>query len=106
MIITEQITNNVNKLDAEIFDLYVQQAYTLGISHMLLCFIILMCIVYVTRKLKDKTEDQHYFYPMLITLVVAVIFGGLVIINMVPEIFTCLFNPEYWALQQILEDLK
>lgn len=93
-----------------VFEILIRQAYVTGVTYLLL-YIIGAILIYHAIKLWSKVailpesdEADVVFVKALITTIIG---SGLMICFMatIKETMTCLINPEFWALNYILDKL-
>ena len=102
----QQITGNLNMTDDYVWDLLLRQAYTTAATHIIgfavAISILLYCASALLRKIRSH-EDDDVGLPLLgaVTVSLAVTVFVIVCVH-APVTITCLINPEYWALQQII----
>jgi len=54
----------------------------------------------------DKYENNDAYAPIMIFLAIGAFAGLILVVCSFNEIFNGYFNPQYWALEQILETIK
>ena len=70
----------------------------------LMTFSILLWFKTLAKYKTDKYDDTLNIY--FVTLVIALIVTTITVLSTLENIITAFFNPEYWALMQILNKIK
>ena len=83
--------------------LLVQAKYQVLIS--VLQFALIFTLVFLLRKWVKKLKDANddFFEPAFVGQMVVYLLVSVCLIDEIHTIFVCLFNPEYWAITQVLK---
>lgn len=105
----EMIEALADKLDTtmdHLWDLLVRQAYVEAMTLFPIATLILGIGLFLIFRLKDRFdwEDSDYIVHCILGYIAGVVATGIAV-GMFVAIARLLINPEYWALQQILEQI-
>ena len=91
----------------------IKQASIDATTHLIiisvLAIMVMLYVKWLVNKLKDEDFDwdDHFGTQAIAIMMGAISFVGvLVMVKLIPGIVTGYMNPEYWALQKILEAIQ
>jgi hypothetical protein len=94
----------------------VRQARLLIIADLAVIACLVFALVLIFRQMRQlrarftemtlRNQDPTIEYLAAFGLWILIVACGGIVIFMIPDLMTKIFNPEYWALQQILETVK
>jgi hypothetical protein len=86
----------------------VKQAYIGGVINCILTliYVLVVAILGICTAITMRGDDEDKKAAMVIACLVFGVVGGIFAIGMLADNLTRLMNPEYWALQQVLETVK
>lgn len=127
MEVSEQINSVINNLSAqiggavtsladslripieEVMKVMVKQAYVHGVCNLILIAIAVSITIYTMVYIFKNNEticDLEATLFIAFCLGVVTVGGLILIASLLGETMTCLFNPEYWVLQEVLNMIK
>ncbi len=112
----EQLAAQLNTTVEFLWETMVRQAYVSAIGQIVLyvfysifAFVSVKYIPRIWRSYKEldsySNEELPHIFGVIALSVLLFIFTGLAVAE-IPNLITKFVNPEYWALQQILEFIK
>jgi len=113
--LTQLLENLANKLGTTteyLWGIMIKQAYISGVTSLVWLVIALIGtffwfqgLNYVRKNWKELYDDESVVWWVM-CLVVGIIIISLIFIENDSNFVTALLNPEYWALEKVLETIK
>jgi cellobiose-specific phosphotransferase system component IIC len=109
--VLEKLADTLNTSVEFLWSVLVRQAMVSGIANIIIGSILIFCIYLLftkgirTLKMIFNKDSEVGVIATVVFSMVAFIFSLIIIFN-IKNTVTCLINPEYWALNEILEKLK
>ena len=113
----EQLAEKMGTTVEYLWDILIYQAHIQAIT-VLIQFVIIFIATYFLFKLhirfNKQTDDKHsVYYEHEEAVIIPMVFAGIVMAVLIIVAFFCIsdivngfFNPEYWALQRILNTMN
>lgn len=94
-----------------LFSIMIRQALTQGITNLVVAFIMVLSVTWLFKLLKtdidELTNEQDIKFTICLAMAgVLIATTGFYTLFSLQETITCFTNPEFWALEQILNKLK
>lgn len=106
-LLAERFGTTVNHL----WEVMIRQAYISAGVHIFQLVVVVVGFIYGyklfnwLREERETADDEFYYDMGVIALATLSGFTAVIAFFSLPDLATKLFNPEYWALQQILDAL-
>ena len=92
------------------FGVYVKQAFITGISNIALTILIVLAVIGLSfwgfKRIPNDDVEEGEEACLIILSVVTIIFLAVCFFYKIPESVTCFYNPEYYALKELLNVLN
>ena len=89
---------------------YVRQAVVTGVTNLILTVIVVIVALglafWAYKRLGKDTLEEDEIISLFILSLVTIVFLSICFFGKIPEAVTCFYNPEYFALKQLLKILN